>query len=537
MPPLGITSWSRSPWTTRVGTRTSASPAVRSGLAWMASSCRIVPSGLTLRLIAVRTMPPISSASKCGPAMSRNPATPSRSASAGSSGRGVVIDIAMVGRSRGETVPWRRLPVFDMIEHRLSTPLGVVDRQLLGDHPAHRDADDVRGADAEVVEQRHGIGRHVGEQVVGLRVAPVRERLEQRGPRRRRAGSVFVDSPMSRLSIRMTRKPRAARPLDDVARPRDELRTEAHDEQHRLTVLGAVELVLDRHVSELRTGHGTSLAPPPQHSARRPADTRVRVGRVIAPLTVRRRGARDVLVVLGAVYYAVRDGSSTTSCSSASRRCSSWGCSSCSSPGSSASGRSTTRTEKATFAAYLDHPAAHPHQHRAPRHQGEVALGDGFARGRGVRGGGDGRSAAADLERLWLTPTRRALGGPGVVLVVVYGVLALAATGRSVLQIATGFDQAPAGLLALGASRRLVYVLATWCLARGGRWVRVGIVGVHASSSSVCSSSGPPRTSCPRRSPTRRCGRTSARATASCRSCCPSSACVVPPGRARGSCG
>ena len=72
-------------------------------------------------------------------------------------------------------------------------------------------------------------------------------------------------------------------------------------------------------------------------------------------------------------------------------------------------------------------------------------------------------------------PPRRSLGGPGVVLVVVYGVLALAATGRSVLQIATGFDEAPLAY-SLSAVAALVYVLATWCLARGGRWVRVGIV-------------------------------------------------------------
>jgi len=71
--------------------------------------------------------------------------------------------------------------------------------------------------------------------------------------------------------------------------------------------------------------------------------------------------------------------------------------------------------------------------------------------------------------------TRRALGGPGVVLVVVYGVLALAATGRSVLQITTGFDTAPLAYT-LSAVAAAVYILATWCLARGGRWVRVGIV-------------------------------------------------------------
>lgn len=70
---------------------------------------------------------------------------------------------------------------------------------------------------------------------------------------------------------------------------------------------------------------------------------------------------------------------------------------------------------------------------------------------------------------------RRALGGPGVLLVVVYGVLALAATGRSVLQITEYFDRARLAYV-LSAVAAGVYIVATWCLARGGRWVRVGIV-------------------------------------------------------------
>lgn len=60
-------------------------------------------------------------------------------------------------------------------------------------------------------------------------------------------------------------------------------------------------------------------------------------------------------------------------------------------------------------------------------------------------------------------------------LVAVYGVLALAATGRSTLQIASGFDEAPLAYT-LSAVAALVYLLATFCLARGGRWVRVGVV-------------------------------------------------------------
>ena len=71
-------------------------------------------------------------------------------------------------------------------------------------------------------------------------------------------------------------------------------------------------------------------------------------------------------------------------------------------------------------------------------------------------------------------PTRRALGGPGVVLVVVYALLALAATGRSVLQLLSYYDRAPLAYI-LSALAAAVYVLATWCLLRGGRWVRVGV--------------------------------------------------------------
>ncbi len=62
-----------------------------------------------------------------------------------------------------------------------------------------------------------------------------------------------------------------------------------------------------------------------------------------------------------------------------------------------------------------------------------------------------------------------------MLLVVVYGVLALAATGRSALQVTEYFSRAPLAYV-LSAVAAVVYVLATWCLARGGSWVRVGIV-------------------------------------------------------------
>ena len=74
--------------------------------------------------------------------------------------------------------------------------------------------------------------------------------------------------------------------------------------------------------------------------------------------------------------------------------------------------------------------------------------------------------------------SRRALGGPGVVLVVAYGVLALAATGRSVLQILSHFDRAPLAYL-LSALAALIYIVATVALARGDRTSRrVALVAI-----------------------------------------------------------
>ena len=85
------------------------------------------------------------------------------------------------------------------------------------------------------------------------------------------------------------------------------------------------------------------------------------------------------------------------------------------------------------------------------------------------------RTPAPDARPAPVADARRALGGPGVVLVVVYAVLALAATGRSVLQITSYFEEAPLAYT-LSAFAAVVYLLATWCLAKGGRWVRVGVV-------------------------------------------------------------
>jgi cytochrome bd-type quinol oxidase subunit 2 len=61
--------------------------------------------------------------------------------------------------------------------------------------------------------------------------------------------------------------------------------------------------------------------------------------------------------------------------------------------------------------------------------------------------------------------------GFGRVLVVVYGLFALAATARSAVQLATRFDEAPVAYL-LSALAAVVYIVATVSLARGDRTSR-----------------------------------------------------------------
>ncbi|HWS52152.1 MAG TPA: hypothetical protein VN241_14175 [Microbacterium sp.] len=69
--------------------------------------------------------------------------------------------------------------------------------------------------------------------------------------------------------------------------------------------------------------------------------------------------------------------------------------------------------------------------------------------------------------------------GVGRVLVIVYAVMALAATGRSVVQIIRRFDEAPLAY-SLSAVAAVVYVLATLALVLAGRsgWYTVAWVAI-----------------------------------------------------------
>lgn len=66
----------------------------------------------------------------------------------------------------------------------------------------------------------------------------------------------------------------------------------------------------------------------------------------------------------------------------------------------------------------------------------------------------------------------------GRILVFVYGVLALSASGRAVVQIATKFDKAP-GPYTLSAVAAVVYLLATWALGTSRNRTAVAVVAVE----------------------------------------------------------
>lgn len=78
------------------------------------------------------------------------------------------------------------------------------------------------------------------------------------------------------------------------------------------------------------------------------------------------------------------------------------------------------------------------------------------------------------------SPTRRGrMSGVGLVLVAVYAVMALAATGRSFVSIAQRFTEAPIAY-SLSAVAAVVYILATLALLFAGTrtWYRVAWVAL-----------------------------------------------------------
>ena len=82
-------------------------------------------------------------------------------------------------------------------------------------------------------------------------------------------------------------------------------------------------------------------------------------------------------------------------------------------------------------------------------------------------------------------PERNRRTGLGRVLIAVYAVLALAALGRSVFQVATKFNDAPLAY-ALSAVAALIYVVATVALIAPGRsWTRIAWITISIELAGV----------------------------------------------------
>ncbi|MFG2159546.1 hypothetical protein [Streptomyces olivaceus] len=80
---------------------------------------------------------------------------------------------------------------------------------------------------------------------------------------------------------------------------------------------------------------------------------------------------------------------------------------------------------------------------------------------------GEAGTGAAEEKRA----RKRLIGGPGILLVWLYGVMVVGAVSRSAYQIATEFDRAPLPYT-LSALAGVVYGFITYTLVRGGEAAR-----------------------------------------------------------------
>ena len=108
-------------------------------------------------------------------------------------------------------------------EDETAHPVGVLQGQLLRDHPAHRHADDVRAGDPERVEQADGV---VGHLVDGVR-----------------AGRLGAPADAAVVEDDRAVVPREVGHLEH---PRRGIRGEAHDEEERISAALLVVVEVDR---------------------------------------------------------------------------------------------------------------------------------------------------------------------------------------------------------------------------------------------------------------------------------------------------
>ncbi|MDO5727834.1 MAG: hypothetical protein Q4Q03_07910 [Bowdeniella nasicola] len=77
----------------------------------------------------------------------------------------------------------------------------------------------------------------------------------------------------------------------------------------------------------------------------------------------------------------------------------------------------------------------------------------------------------SNLATTSTSDTRRPAYGMGRILILIYGIFALAATARSLVQLIRNAEEAPLAY-GLSAFAAVVYIVATICLAHNGRRMR-----------------------------------------------------------------
>ena len=104
----------------------------------------------------------------------------------------------------------------------------MLDRDRLGDHPAHRSADHVSGLQLERAHQPDRVLRHVAERVQHRLDPPGYELAD----RRRRAVHVRRPAAVAVVEAHHVKSPRGEL-LAELVGPPDHLRAEPHDQDQR----------------------------------------------------------------------------------------------------------------------------------------------------------------------------------------------------------------------------------------------------------------------------------------------------------------
>src|SRR5690606_14589474 len=108
-------------------------------------------------------------------------------------------------------------------------------------------------------------------------------------------------------------------------------------------------------------------------------------------------------------------------------------------------------------------------EHRGSRYCGDSACGDDLADARDLDARRRLSSRTSPKDTAMSTPSpRRRMSGFGRVLVIFYAIMALAATGRSIVQILRDFEAAPLAYT-LSFIAAFVYIVATLALVFSDR--------------------------------------------------------------------